>query len=104
MFAECQPMPFEHGSAPSVGWAVRTATAPRDARIAQVFVKQGAFVAAGQPLVALADEDLATRLTKKRSEVAALEAELAQAEANLTIELETRQAAIQAEIFETKLR
>lgn len=83
---------------------LRTINAPRDAKIAKVFVREGTMVEAGQPLVALEADDLEARLTKKRTELAGLEAELLQSEARLTVELEARQGAIQAEIFETKLR
>lgn len=83
---------------------LRTINAPRDAKIAKVFVREGALVEAGQPLVALEADDLEARLSKKRTELAGLEAELLQSEARLTVELEARQSAIQAEMFETKLR
>ncbi len=82
----------------------RTITAGRDARIAQVLVEPGQHVAPGQTLVVLIDERLDEQIRNRQREVAGLEAELAEAEAKLVVELEWRQKAIQAEVFETKIR
>lgn len=81
-----------------------TLSADRDAQLAEVFVKQGDVVEAGQPVLLLRDSQLAVTLDRQQREVARLESEVSQFEAKLLVEIAWRQKALDAELFETRLK
>lgn len=82
----------------------RPVTSGRNAVIERLLVEPGAVVQPGDPLVLLSDSKLHERLIKERQVLAAIEGEVAQAEARVVLELDWRRKAIEAEIFETKLK
>lgn len=78
--------------------------ASQTARIKEISVKTGQAIAVGDPLIQLIDAQLEDRLTGKRREIAALEAEVSRAKAVAEVELAWRRRELQAEIFETQLK
>jgi multidrug resistance efflux pump len=81
-----------------------TLVADRDAQLAEVFVRQGDVVEAGQPVLRLRDDQLVVTLENQRREVARLETEVSQFEAKLLVEIAWREKALDAELFETRLK
>lgn len=83
---------------------LRTITAGREARVAQILVNPGAVVAAGQPILVLEDRSFEDRIQSRRHEIESLEIELARTEAALEVELDIQQRDILDRIFDTKCR
>jgi len=82
----------------------RTVVAGRAARVQSILVQQGEVVPPGTPLFVLSDVELEDAVARKQREIAALEAELAQAQARASVELAARTQALEAEIFDTRLK
>lgn len=75
-----------------------------DARLAELLVKEGAQVDAGETLAILLDESLDLKLQKQATLITQVEAELAQLNGRVGLELEWKRRDIDANLFETKLR
>ncbi|MDB5338066.1 MAG: hypothetical protein JWN70_3685 [Planctomycetaceae bacterium] len=78
--------------------------AGRQARITQLLVKPGQVVTPGSPLLILRDVSLEASRINQQSTIAALEAELRQAQARASVEIADRKAKLEAELFETQLK
>ncbi len=79
-------------------------TAGRQARITQLLVKPGQVVAPGAPLLVLRDVSLEASRLHQQNAIAALEAELRQAQARASVEIADRKAKLEASLFETQLK
>jgi multidrug resistance efflux pump len=82
----------------------RTITAGREARIASIDVRPGQIVEPGAALIQLKDLELEEQRVRKQREITSLEAELTQVRAKATIELSARRQALEAEVFDTRLK
>lgn len=78
--------------------------AGRQARITQVLVKPGQLVSPGSPLLVLRDVSLEASRLNQQNAIAALEAELRQAQARASVEIADRKAKLETELFETQLK
>lgn len=81
-----------------------TITAGRQARITQILVKSGQVVTPGTPLLTLRDVALEMARANQQQAIAALEAELRQAQARAAVEIADRKAKLEAELFEAQLK
>ncbi len=81
----------------------KTVFSDRHAQISQIHVSPGEFVTVGTPLVTLSDPKLEAKWAAKKSEVAALTAELEQANAKAELELTWRLKQLDAECVQTRL-
>jgi multidrug resistance efflux pump len=79
-------------------------TAGRQARITQLLVKPGQIVAPGTALLVLRDVSLEASRLHQQNAIAALEAELRQAQARASVEIADRKAKLEASVFETQLK
>lgn len=79
-------------------------TAGRQARITQLLTKPGQLVAPGTPLLVLRDVSLEASRLHQQNAIAALEAELRQAQARASVEIADRKAKLEAELFDTQLK
>ena len=79
-------------------------TAGRQARIMQLLVKPGQVVTPETPLLVLRDVSLEASRINQQSTIAALEAELRQAQARASVEIADRKAKLEAELFDTQLK
>lgn len=79
-------------------------TAGRQARITQLLVKPGQVVAPGTALLVLRDVSLEASRINQQTAIAALEAELRQAQARASVEIADRKAKLEAELFDTQLK
>ena len=82
----------------------RTVVANRPGRISKFVVQTGELIEAGQPLVLLVDEQLQQELLAARQQVESHEAELSHLKAQAQVELAWRMKALDAEVFDTRLR
>ena len=82
----------------------RTITAGREARIASIDVRPGQIVEPGAALIHLKDLELEEQRLRKQREITSLEAELTQVRAKATIEFSARRQALEAEVFDTRLK
>ncbi len=78
--------------------------AGRQARITQILVKPGQLVTPGSPLLILRDVSLEAARLNQQNAIAALEAELRQAQARASVEIADRKAKLETELFETQLK
>lgn len=84
--------------------ATEKITAGRQARITKLLVQPGDAIKPGMPLLVLKDASLdATRATQQHA-LAALEAELRQAQARASVEIADRKSKLESEIFEAQLK
>lgn len=81
-----------------------TITAGRQARITRLLVKPGQVVAPGAALLTLQDASLEAARIQQQQAIAALEAELLQAQARASVEIADRKAKLEAELFETQIK
>lgn len=81
-----------------------TITAGRQARITRLLVKPGQVVAPGTALLTLQDASLEVARIQQQQAIAALEAELHQAQARASVEIADRKAKLEAELFETQIK
>ncbi|MES2792841.1 MAG: hypothetical protein V4719_24725 [Planctomycetota bacterium] len=81
-----------------------TVTAGRQARITELLVKPGQLVAPGAPLLVLRDVSLEAARSNQQAAIAALEAELRQAQARASVEIADRKAKLEAQLFDTQLQ
>lgn len=81
-----------------------TITAGRQARITRLLVKPGQVVAPGTALLTLQDASLEAARVQQQQAIAALEAELHQAQARASVEIADRKAKLEAELFETQIK
>ncbi len=79
-------------------------TVPTDCRIIEITAEAGTWVEPGTEIARLSDEKLAAEQQIQQNTIAALEAELEQARAQATVELQWRLAELDAEILETRLK
>ena len=79
-------------------------TAGRPARITQLLVKPSQVVAPGTPLLVLRDISLEASRLHQQNAIAALEAELRQAQARASVEIADRKAKLEYSLFETQLK
>ena len=84
--------------------ANETITAGRQARITEILVKPGQVVVPGTPLLQLRDAPFEQERVQQQQLIAALEAELRQAQARAIVEIADRKAKLDAELFETQLK
>ena len=96
-----RPRPQHAGYLHSVN---ETITAGRQARITQFKVQPGQVVTPGTPLLVLRDVALETARASQQHAIAALEAELRQAQARASVEIADRKAKLEAELFEAQLK
>ncbi|MDB5389304.1 MAG: hypothetical protein JWM11_4950 [Planctomycetaceae bacterium] len=84
--------------------ATESITAGRQARITKLLVKPNDPIKPGTPLLILKDASLETTRANQQHALAALEAELRQAQARASVEIADRKAKLEAEIFEAQLK
>lgn len=80
-----------------------TILAPRGGVIAQVELTRGQPVEPGTPIARLADENLTSRLHSKKSEIAALQAQVERAKAQAEFELAKQLKEVDEDIWKVKL-
>lgn len=84
--------------------ATEVITAGRQARITKLLVKPGDAIKPGTPLLVLKDASLEATRASQQHGLAALEAELRQAQAKASVEIADRKAKLEAEVFEAQLK
>jgi multidrug efflux pump subunit AcrA (membrane-fusion protein) len=84
--------------------ATERVTAGRQARITKLLVKSGDAINPGTPLLILKDASLDATRANQQHALAALEAELRQAQAKASVEIADRKSKLESEIFEAQLK
>jgi multidrug resistance efflux pump len=84
--------------------ATEKITAGRQARITKLLVKPGDAIKPGMALLVLKDASLEATRANQQNALAALEAELRQAQAKASVEIADRKSKLESEIFEAQLK